>query len=272
MTLVLSVQPEAKGGLRFFLYLYYMKFSIAIPSFRRRALFEKNTYALLRGYGLLPATTVFINREDESDYNDLSGIKIVVRDCKTLVERRDYIYSYFPEGHHIFQMDDDISAIIDLTRKPVASLSDVIERGFRTACEEGCRLWGFYPVANPFFMRQGYSTHLAHIPAVTFGLIKRGEVIVPPEGKSDFYLSCWYYNQDGKIIRLRDVSPIANYYTAPGGRLAISNGRMEEEKQGAEKVLRDFPGWASMKIRKRTGNPELRLRRKVQKLQSSDGC
>jgi hypothetical protein len=236
-----------------------MDFSIAIPSFRRKALFEKNTYSLLRDYGLLPATTVFINKEDESDYMQLPGIKIEVRDCKTLVERRAYIYSFFPEGHHIFQMDDDISKIIGLTRQAVPSLKDVIERGFRIATEEGCRHWGIYPVANPFFMREGYSTRLCYIPAVMFGQIKRGEVIVPPEGKSDFYLSCWYYKQDGKTVRLKDVSPIANYYTASGGRLALSEGRFEEEKSGAERVVRDFPDWATMYIRKRTGCPELSL-------------
>lgn len=242
-----------------------MDFSIAIPSFRRKSLFEKNTYALLKSYGLLPASTVFINKEDENDYVQLPGITIVVRDCKTLVERRDYIYSYFPEGHHIFQMDDDISKIIDLTRKEIPSLKDTIQRGFRLASEESCRFWGIYPVANPFFMREGHITTLSYIPGVMFGQIKKGEVITPPEGKGDFYLSCWYYKQDGKTVRLQDVSPVANYYTAPGGRLAISNGRLEEERQGAEIVVRDFPEWASMYIRKRTGNPEIRLRQKATK-------
>lgn len=239
-----------------------MEFSIAIPSYKRKALFEKNTYALLKQYGLLHLATVFINTEDEAEYTQLPGVSVVVRDCKTLTERRDFIYSYYLEGHHIFQMDDDISKIIDLTRQPVPSLKDVIERGFRVALEEGCRLWGIYPVANPFFMKEGHRTTLSYIPGVMFGLIKKGDTIIPPEGKCDFYTSCWYYKQDGKVVRLQDISPIANYYTAPGGRLAISNGRMNEEKEGAEKVVKDFPDWATLYIRKRTGNPEIRLREK----------
>lgn len=246
-----------------------MSYAIAIPSYKRKALFEKNTYSLLKLHGLLHLSTVFVNTEDQSEYSELPDIKVVVRDCKSLVERRAFIYSYYPEGHHILQIDDDVSKVIDMTKKPVASLSDVIERGFRLATENDCYLWGVYPVANPFFMSEGYITKLSYIPGVMFGLIKKGEFLDAPEGKSDFYYSCWYYKRDGKTLRLQDVSPVANYYTASGGRLAMSQGRMEEENNGAKIVTGAFPEWASLYTRKRTGFPEVRLRQRKSTLHRS---
>ena len=233
-------------------------FQIAVPSYKRSELFAKNTYQVLKRHNLLDVSTLFINSEDEQAYKDFE-IRKVVRDCQSLVERRDYIYSYFPEDTWIIQIDDDISGVIGEDRKEVPSLRALIERGCSTSKTENCRLWGVYPVANPFFFTEGHDTCLRYICACLYGVLKTGEyVCAPTEGKHDIWWSCWYFKKDGKVLRLNDVSAKANYYTAKGGR--SDERRKEIELEGAQRVCADFPEYAKLYTRKRTGYAELRLK------------
>jgi hypothetical protein len=89
--------------------------------------------------------------------------------------------------------------------------------------------------------------------------LKTGEyVCAPTEGKHDIWWSCWYFKKDGKVLRLNDVSAKANYYTAKGGR--SDERRKEIELEGAQRVCADFPEYAKLYTRKRTGYAELRLK------------
>lgn len=238
-------------------------FQIAIPSYKRSALFAKSTYQVLQRHNLLDVSTLFINPEDEEAYAGLE-IRKVVRYCQTLTERRDYIYSYYPEGTWIAQIDDDITGVIGADRKEVPDLRAVIQRAFDTALKEGCRLWGLYPVANPFFFTEGHDTCLRYICACLYGVVKTGEYqIAPIDGKHDFWWSCYYFKQDGKVLRLNDVAPKANYYTAKGGR--SSERRKDIELEGAQRVVADYPEYATLYTRKTTGYAELRLKNKKTK-------
>jgi len=234
---------------------------IAVPSFRRFERFVESTYALLKRHDLLDISTVFINQEDYDTYSALKDIKIVVKDTKTLQERRDYIYAYYPTGTHIVQLDDDIKSIIGMDKKEVASFKSLLETGFSLCEKEGCRFWGLYPVANPFYMKEGYTTKLAYIGGVCLGFVKKGDYASGLfTAKSDFYWSCWYYTKDSKIVRINQYAPVCNYYTAKGGR--SDERRRQDELEGAKIVVRDFPQFATMYIRKTSGYAELRLREK----------
>ena len=235
-------------------------FVIAIPSYQRSALFAKNTYDMLKRYNLLDVATLFINPADEEAYKDID-INKVVKDCKSLGERRDFIYNHYPDDTNILQMDDDISKMISKNNQEF-DLRDLIQRGFDTARKEGCRLWGLYPVPNPFFMKDGQTTDLKYISGCFFGLVKKGNYVSPPtEGKGDFWWSCWYFMNDKKVLRINDYSAKANFYSAKGGR-EVGQARIDAEIVGANRVVADFPNYATQYIRKTTGFAELRLRNK----------
>jgi len=239
-------------------------FSIAVPSYRRSDTFRTKTYALLLRHQLLEKTTVFVAPEEAEIYKQAyPDLKIIIG-LKGLVNQRRFIYDYYPEGTRILQIDDDVESVIDETRLEVGSLEDLIHLGFETAEKEICRFWGIYPISNPFFFKPGYSTDLRYIVGAFFGIIKRQDTHPNCiDDKEDVYRSCWYYREDKKIIRLNSYAPKTNYYKNKGGMQEYRN--LQTVSEGATGVVTDFPDYAKIFIRKRTGNPEIRLKDKSKK-------
>jgi len=239
-------------------------FSVAVPSYKRSDTFRTKTYALLLRHNLLENTTVFVAPEEAEIYRQAyPDLKIIVG-LRGIANQRKFIYDYYPEGTQILQIDDDIESVIDLTRLEVGSLEDLINLGFETAEKESCRIWGIYPISNPFFFTPGYSTDLRFIIGAFFGIIKKGEThSAVVQVKDDVYRSCWYYNKDKKILRLNTYAPKTNCYKNKGGMNEYRN--LDAISEGAAGIINDFPQYTTLYIRKSTGRPEIRLKDKSKK-------
>jgi hypothetical protein len=233
---------------------------IAIPSYRRSEFFERHTYALLKRHNLLSKATLFIVPEDEQAYRaKYPDIQIVVG-VKGLRQQRQFIYNYYPDWTQICMMDDDIVTVIDNTRKEVTDLLKIIKEGFDIAEKEDCRLWGIYPIDNPFFFKPGYSTRLKYIVGAFYGVIKLGaqEPPLSYDDKEDMNRSCWYFKEDGKVIRLNQYAPRTRYYKNPGGMQ--DERTLETIRLATEELKVRFPEYCSIFVRK--GKYEIRLKRK----------
>ena len=232
------------------------KFEIAVPSYNRAQMFKEKTYALLKRHDLLKSTTVFVVEGQEEEYK-LPGIKVVVG-VKGLTNQRQFIYNYYKEGTHILQMDDDVDSIID-SKKGEEPMKQLIINGFNVAVKEGCRMWGIYPIANPFFFKNGYSTDLKFVCGPFFGLIKKGATNSIPEEcsyKEDYYRTCWYYKEDKKIVRFNDVAVKTKFYKNKGG---LYEGRsLDGIKKAAELVKEAFPEYVKLHTRKEREEISLR--------------
>lgn len=238
-----------------------MSFVIAIPTYGRHHSLRVKTYALLRRHNLLHKTTLFVVAQEEAIYRESYPELSIVVGKKGLIEQREVIFNYYPEGTNILQLDDDVETVIDHTRTEVEDLEQVILQGFALAEQEGARLWGIYPIDNPFFFTKD-STTLKFIVGAFFGLVKRRGDSCPPlkePNKEDYYRTCWCFAQDGKVVRLNSYGVRTKYFKNPGG---LSETRtLENNAAGAEIVRQDFPEWVTLYIRK--GRTEIRLKKKL---------
>ena len=163
-------------------------------------------------------------------------------------------------------MDDDIRGFIEYSEgakrneRPLRSLSNAIEAGFAKARQSGFRLFGFYPVANGYFMKPGPpTTDLRYIIGSVWGIINPGSVLtVTIDDKEDYLRSVIMYVLDGGVLRYTNIAPQSAYYKEPGG--------MQEERTmnridaSARAMVAAFPDLVKINLTKKSGMPEVRLR------------
>jgi hypothetical protein len=77
------------------------------------------------------------------------------------------------------------------------------------------------------------------------------------DDKEDFERSLQYYVKDGRVVRLDDITAKTKYYGVGG----MQEKRTEKTiLEGAETLVKRYPGLCKMYIRESTGHAELRLR------------
>lgn len=235
-------------------------FDVAIPSYKRPELFRTKTYELLVSSDLLEKTTVFVVAEEEAAYRAaFPNLKIVVGKLGLISQLR-FIYSYYPEGTRVLRLDDDVECLIDITGAVVRDIRPTVEKGF-TLCEAvGARIWGIYPVTNPFFMKNDVTYDLRHLLGCFNGYIKKGAYPAASEDwmdyKEDYYTTCAYYETDKVIVRINNIAPKTKFMR--GDSLVPTK---DNHERCADKIVQDFPKYATKYYRKTTGIAEIRLRR-----------
>jgi hypothetical protein len=245
---------------------------IAIPSYRRADTLRDKTLQTLKAYKIPRAKVhVFVaNKEEAATYKatldpTTYGHLHIAEPGMAAV--RNYITRFFPVGKQIFNMDDDIRGFIEFAdgarrnERPLRSLSDAITRGFAEARRTGFRLFGFYPVANGYFMKEGHTTDLKYVIGAVWGIINPGKVLtVTIDDKEDYLRSVIMYLLDGGIIRYTNVAPQTAYYKEPGGMQETRTLRRVEVS--AKAMVEAFPDLVTINLTKKSGMPEVRLRDK----------
>lgn len=244
---------------------------VAIPSYKRATTLRDKTLKVLHDYGIARHKIhVFVADKDEYDtYKatlnpDHYGTLHIAEPGMAAV--RNYITRFFPVGTPIFNMDDDIRGFIEYAEnsprheRRLRSLNDAITRGFAMARQSGFRLFGFYPVANGYFMKPGPpTTDLRYIIGSVWGIINPGRTLtVTIDDKEDYLRSVIMYILDGGVIRYNSIAPQSAYYKEPGG--------MQEERTlrritaSAQAMVDAFPDLVKINLTKKSGMPEVRLR------------
>jgi len=248
---------------------------IAIPSYKRAETLKEKTLATLSHYKINPALIhVFVaNKEEYNTYKatldpkTYGHLHIAIPGMAAV---RNYITRFFPKGKAIFNMDDDIRGFLEWSPKarrherPLQDLKAVISTGFATLRKEGLRLFGFYPVSNGFFMKDGYTTDLRYIIGSVWGILNPGPVLtVTIDDKEDYLRSVMMYLLDGGVVRFSCIAPQSAYYKEEGG--------MQEERTmsridgSARAMVAAFPDLVTLNLSKKSGMPEVRLRDKREK-------
>lgn len=250
---------------------------IAIPSYKRAETLRDKSLKLLHEYHIEPRRIyVFVaNKDEEKAYRDVldpkSYNKIVVGVPK-IGPQRNFISDYFPVGKPLVHMDDDVSAFIEWSatakrnEMPLKDLKGVIARGFDACRKANCSLWGIYPAANGYFMKNEHTTDLRFVIGTFNGCFNPGTK--GPKGvklelemdKEDYERSIRFYLRDGAVVRLRNVAPKTAYYTEKGGNQEFRT--MKTVAEGAKKLVKMFPELCSLNLTKKSGYPEIRLRDK----------
>lgn len=240
-----------------------MEWLVAIPSYKRARVLCDRTLALLRKHAIAPEKIhIFVaNDEEERDYRETlppEPYNLHVAEAG-IAAARNYITAFFPEGTQIFCLDDDVKDMLELSEgrlQPVKDLAGLIEEGFQTAKSHNVRLWGVYPVDNPYFMRQEATTNLTYLPGCSFGIINPGPILqCTLDDKEDFQRSLCMYLLDGGVLRLNHITHKANAWTTPGG-LQVSRTK-ERASQAARAFVDAYQGLA--KLRARAHGDDIRL-------------
>jgi len=246
---------------------------IAIPSYKRTEILKEKTLSVLKHYGIEPQR-IYIFVADESEEEAYKAAldpgsynKIIVAE-KGLHNARNVINQYFPIGKKIVSADDDIRGFIEFSetakRKevPLKSLKGLIERGFKEADAAGARLWGVYPSANGFFMKNTVTTDLRLIVGSFWGQRNPGkEVTLDFSEKEDYLRTLLFYSKDKKVVRLNFVSPQTAYYKTPGGMQL--NRTKENQEKAVKELIKRYPDYVAVNPHRKSGFMEIRLRDKT---------
>ena len=241
---------------------------IAIPSYKRAETLRDKSLAMLADAGISASIIhVFVATEAEKEtYRSVlkpgTYGKLVVAE-PGMGAVRNFITRYFPIGKKVMNIDDDIKEFKVLFNgglKPTRNLDKIFRDGFAMAAKTGFRLFGFYPVANGFFMHDRITQDLRYIIGSAWGIINPGiDVLkVTLDDKEDVQRSIIMYLVDGGVLRFETIAPVTAYYKEPGG--------MQEERtknrvdKSAHAMVNAYPGLAKINLSKKSGFAEVRLR------------
>jgi len=244
---------------------------IAIPSYKRAETLRDKTLNVLKHYKI-PKEKIHVFVATKAEYDTYKatldpksyGHLIIAEPGMAAV--RNFITRHFKIGTPIFNMDDDIRGFIEFSKgakrneRPLQSLSSAIDAGFHEARKTGFRLFGFYPVANGYFMKPGPpTTNLRYIIGSVWGIINPGPVLtVTIDDKEDYLRSVMMYVLDGGVLRFGNIAPESAYYKEPGG---MQEERTMRRIEGSAKAMvAAFPDLVKINLTKKSGMPEVRLR------------
>lgn len=242
-------------------------YQIAIPSYHRPTTLRDKTLAYLRRTDVdVSRVTVFVaDQEQRKAYAAvLPGVKLVVA-VPGMRAVRNFIQTYYKEGTLVLNLDDDIETIIRRDSDKVAveetSLDAVICKGFEEARRRGARLWGIYPVKNPFFMKDRVSAGLFYIEGAVWGFTTSHSPAysVTLDDKEDFERSLLCFQNDGVVVRLDRWAMVSKFYKEPGGMQHDGKRTRERILSSAEALVKRFPGLCKLNMTKKSGFPEVRL-------------
>ena len=236
-------------------------YNIAIPTYNRPDTLLKSTLPLLQKHNI-PNNIIHIfvhNQQQYELYNDTTKLGYKVINTNTPLGKRfqlEYISNYFPPNSKVVNFDDDVYELYEcyldnnkLTNKlidknipinpqnlhkhrkfgqllkPLHNLHQLILYGFNLIDLHNFKLFGIYPVDNPFFMKYTTSNYteytnqkLTYIVGCFYGYYNDREAnILNVENKEDYERSIRYYIKYGGNIRFDNITLKTNYYQGHGG-------------------------------------------------------
>ena len=262
---------------------------VAIPSYKRPETLKTKTLKVLQDYNIDPKRIyIFVADNEQKDIymkslprNSYNKLVIGKPGIKNI---RNFMPKYFPEGKHIFYMDDDIYDVYE-TKNPnpasspkydkkqnrhvrLPSLHKLIKQGFKLSKKTGITNWGVYPVLNAYFMKPTspnvndyVGTKLCYIIGFMTGVINnRKAEIRTIDDKEDYERSIKYYLKDNGLLRFNNITAKTKCYKEPGGmQVERTKKRIHDSAVYLTKV---YPELCSLNTSKKSGFTEIRLRDK----------
>ena len=258
-----------------------MDYTIVIPSYKRQHILQEKTLTTLSKYKI-PKEKIYVfvaNKEEYDIYKaalDPSTYGHLVVGVPGLAAVRNFISSYFPKGNRLVSCDDDIRGFIefDKTKKrherELVDFKGVIERGFKECTAKGANLWGLYPSANGYFMKDTVNYDLKFIIGNCFGYINfknERKLTVTTGPKDDYERSLLYYKEDGVLVRLNFVAAKTSIYTTPGG---LQDGkRLTRVKKDVKGLMKKYPEYVFPNPRRKGPFPEITIKDKTRKVKAN---
>jgi hypothetical protein len=225
---------------------------IAIPSYNRPDGLRDKTLTMLRENNIPKNKIyVFLHNQEQADLykkvipSDLYGHIVVTNLNKGIVGQRNFITDYFKENQHILSLDDDVENILKLKGDKLVKsyeLENIIHKGFELCKQHNYTLWGLYPVANAFYMKnpKEYTTDLRFIIGAFYGFINKKRYSDLPI-KHDYDLSIQAYLNDSGLIRFNHITFKTKYYNNKGGIGSNYIERLDKLKKDTDSLIKKYP-------------------------------
>lgn len=251
---------------------------IAIPSFERAECCFHNTFRLLvQLQNTFPVYIFVTNDAEHTRYKNMIRLmtnfeyKFIVTNTIGLAQKRNFITNYFEDGQWIVQMDDDIeqiSRMIDSKSKVALNeFSNFVEKMFKICLEHKTRLWGVYPLANPYFMNEYVWVGRCYVVGAFFGIINDIEIQISNCLQEDKERSLLFVEKYGKIVRCNFVGIQTKYWKNQGGmqsdfQLPKEIRNLANIEMSILELHRRFPNQISKKKNK-NNYPDVRIKNQI---------
>lgn len=236
------------------------QYQIAIPSYKRSHLIKAKVLAFLERQNIDPKrVTIFVANDKErklyeKELTECRYQKIVVGE-PGIMEIRNFIRRFYKENTPVVSLDDDLMDIMELDESrvyPMASggLEKLIFLGFNAAREHNAYLWGISNTMNPFYMSDTIQIGLYFVVGQLFGTIIRHDkdLMVTTDMKEDVERCLQHFVKDGRLIRLDQYGPKANYNTLEGGQQSVRSH--SNQFKSAAYLTAKYPKYLRMYYRK----------------------
>ena len=222
--------------------LVVLKYKICIPSYKRLDMIKEKTLKFLKNNNIEQKDiNIFVsNQTDFDEYTeaDIGNIVLVPAIYNGIGSVRGYIVNFWASsGDNIIMIDDDIEKIIDM-HSGIVYLPDLINRMFDQLKEESLYFGGLPLCANPYFLKDKFTTHLKYISgAIQFIRIDKSRlpIFTPYRHFEDYTYCIEYYKRDGGILQNLAAAPITKNYHPDGG-ICTQYGSLELRLKDAERV------------------------------------
>lgn len=224
---------------------------VAIPTKGRAG--QVTTLGLLQGLAGIE-TTLFVEPDEEKSYEAAEGrlyscgVVTIPEGGKGMAYVRNRILEAYPEGSHVVMLDDDIESFLRLSM--TTGLKDITgqaivtqwEQAFKKTEGEGKKLWGVYPISNPFYMKAGQVKRDGFIIGTVMGVIVNSlRFDEQLRLKSDYDYTLQNMETYGGVLRFEYLTVEAKHYGNPGGCNSYRN-----ETVNAEMVKILMKKWGGM--------------------------
>jgi len=200
---------------------------------------------------------LFVNdAEQRLKYAEHEGLlNIVVTNTKGIQKARNAILNYFEKGEKIVMLDDDIESVSQLkghTRKDgqvkkalreldAKGIREFMEYAFEICEKNETKLWGIYPVNNPFYMDMKINNK-GFVIGSFMGIINsdiRFDDNLPL--KEDYQFTADHIIRHKKIARFDYVTAKIKHYTNSGGVVDLRKEKQQMEAKCCEYLLGKYP-------------------------------
>lgn len=218
-----------------------------IPSYGRQD--KPLTVDLLCSYGI-PKEDIWVGVDDEAqrvlyEYAVGDRAKVICCDSVNCAQARYHMLSMVEPGTRVITLDDDIRAFSvykdEKTLEPLdgPGFREALDDAFSFALGHNARVWGGYPVVNPYFMSR--TIDLRNVTLATFmGLVASDDLQFNPEWtvKEDYELCLREMKEGRNCVRYNFLVAEATHWT-PGGAMRYWETGKDEEF--TDRLCKEFP-------------------------------
>ncbi len=237
-----------------------MEYKIVIPSYKRFNIFKNKTFKFLERNSLLEYATLFIQTdEDEEKYKEFNIP--IIRSPLGLIHTLNFINDTYPLNTKLWLLHDDVTKFINLDNIEPENIPDIINGCFNSMILHNANLGGFYPTANPYFMKKAKELvtgcNFIHDPCC---LIINQQINNTEElkDKADFERTVLYFKRDKIVLRFNHYAPVTSYN--PKSMNGVGFRNPEREKASALLFKNTYPEYVRRINTHKNGSTSLVLK------------